>query len=140
MYPEYFCFIFKKIIKIKGEKFNMKCSNCKKECMESELENGLCYECVENYKKKNNISNPSITLKSQIIKNNIAQKYKSIIHIMWFLGYGLSIILAITGIVNDEPWLGITIGLIGFIITSYSTLSLEAKAEIIQLLEDIKNK
>lgn len=106
----------------------MQCLNCKKECMESELTNGLCNECAKKY------GNTIIT------KNKVAQKYKSIIHVIWILGYGLSILLFIIGAINNELLTGIIVGLILAVSTWYGSLSLEYKAGVLQLLEDIKNK
>lgn len=36
----------------------MKCEKCKKECLESELENGICFDCM----KKNNKNNMILTI------------------------------------------------------------------------------
>ena len=103
----------------------MECKRCKKECLESELTNGYCDECLKkcngDYKKIKN-------------KNNtIAFILKIWCLIIVVVGFILSII---EFIYNEEILLG-TIVLGSFWSISILLLSL---AEIIQLLEDIKNK
>ena len=38
----------------------MQCSICKKECLESELENGICKECLEKEKKRKSTDNNKV--------------------------------------------------------------------------------
>lgn len=103
----------------------MKCKRCKKECMESELKDGYCFECYSKY--KNNIAE----LKS--IKNSVAEYFKkwSICCII------LGIILVIISIIQEYGFFAI-VSIIATV--AVVTALLRAVAEIIQLLEDIKNK
>lgn len=103
----------------------MQCKRCKKECMESELTDGFCLEC---YKKcKNNITE----LKN--IKNSIAEYFKkwSICCIIF------GIVLVIIAIIENYGFFAI-LSIVAAV--AVITALLRAIAEIIQLLEDIKNK
>ena len=103
----------------------MECKKCKKECMESEIINGFCSECFQKYKgdisKLNSISNP------------IANYFKK-----WAIcSIVAGIIIAVLSIIASYGILTIlTIVSISLVISAF----LRAIAEIIQLLEDIKNK
>lgn len=103
----------------------MECKKCKKECIKSEITNGFCIECFQKY--NGNIS----SLKK--IDNNIANYFKK-----WSIcAIVAGVILALLSIVASYGILTIlSIILITLVISAF----LRAIAEIIQLLEDIKNK
>lgn len=103
----------------------MRCKRCKKECMESELTDGYCFECYSKY--KNNITE----LKN--IKNSVAEYFKkwSICCIVF------GIILIIIAIIENYGFL-IILSIVATV--AVVTTLLRAVSEIIQLLEDIKNK
>ena len=101
----------------------MKCIKCKKDCLESELENGLCYECRNKYRIIDNVDTV----------NFVAQGFKIFSIIEVFIGIILSIIL----LVNDYDIIYTIICIAASIIVFAFS---RAIAEIIQLLEDIKNK
>ena len=102
----------------------MKCIKCKKDCLESELENGLCYECRNKDRYSGN---------NMYTVNYVAQGFKIFSLIEILVGIVLSIIL----LVNDYG----TIPTIICIATSLIVFAfIRAISEIIQLLEDIKNK
>lgn len=78
-------------------------------------------------------------------KNKIAGKFKLVATILKIIGYGGAILAALVIILRSEMEangiiLGIIVALIASLITWFSCLTWEAIAEIIQLLEDIKNK
>ena len=97
----------------------MQCKKCGKECMESELTDGYCSDCVVN---SNKLSNK---------ENSLARAIKMSVAFIIFLGC-LSGLIAV---INN--WV---VGISIFIATLVVAFSLRVIAEIIQLLEDIKNK
>ncbi len=101
----------------------MQCKKCSKECMESELTNGFCSDCIQKY----GLTSEEIHYK----KNHLAGIIKSLVIVIIVLGC----ILGFVGIV-----LNIAIGIAIFVATFISALLFSSIAEIIQLLEDIKNK
>lgn len=101
----------------------MQCKKCGKECMESELTNGFCEDCIKKYGQN-----------SQEIKhkeNHIANLIRIFVIVIIILGCILGIIELVVNILT---------GIIVFIATFISALLFSSIAEIIQLLEDIKNK
>lgn len=110
----------------------MQCKKCKKECMESELTNGYCYNCYQDC--KGNIE------ELKTITNETASKIKKTSNVIKILGYIGSLILLFLYIYIYN----FTTGLIAGILTAFSifitTILLDGFAEIIQLLENIKNK
>ena len=102
----------------------MNCVRCKKNCLESELVDGLCYECRNRYKSSSGVFEGN---------NLVAQAFKAWCFAALIVGIILSIIL----FVNDYGLL-LTIVCISSSLVVF--LFLRAIAEIIQLLEDIKNK
>lgn len=102
----------------------MNCVKCKKNCLESELVDGLCYECRNKYK------NSSGALEGN---NLVAQAFK----IWCFAALIVGIILSIILFANDY---GILLTVICISASLVVFAFLRAIAEIIQLLEDIKNK
>ena len=107
------------------------CINCKKEisAIEDNIYSGYCENCYEEIKGKETKSN---TYNSP--SNSVATILKVISTITFIIG----IIIFIFGIVSDEIELGIGIAVI---ISSFvGSVLLYAFGEIIQLLEDIKNK
>ena len=103
----------------------MECKKCRKECMESELTNGFCNECIEKY------GNNTTKLRNTL--NPIADMLKK-----WFI----SIIVAglILGIIIFIYSTEIVGALVCVIASLPIAFLIRALAEIIQLLEDIKNK
>lgn len=103
----------------------MQCKKCKKECLESELKNGYCSECFKKY--SGDID------KLKITNNSISKFFR--------VGSVMIIILGIfLGIISFSANYGIFISLsCAFTMFVFSAF-LIAIAEIIQLLEDIKNK
>lgn len=103
----------------------MECKKCKKECMESELIDGFCSNCIEKYKNNKEELNK--------IENRIGKKLRivSIVIVVLFVFYGLILI-----IVDKDTILAISL-IISSLFLGFFTRAL---AEIIQLLEDIKNK
>lgn len=110
----------------------MQCKKCKKECMESELTNGYCYECYQKYK------NDVIELKN--IENSIATAIKKASTIIKIIGYIVTSILLFALIYTYGFFIGIISALIEAFIIFITTILLDGFAEIIQLLENIKNK
>lgn len=101
----------------------MQCKKCGKECMESELTNGYCSDCIKKY----GINSQEIHHK----ENHIASVIKAFVIVIIVLGC----IFGVVGLV-----INIAIGIVIFVATLISALLFSAIAEIIQLLEDIKNK
>lgn len=101
----------------------MQCKKCGKECMESELTNGFCEDCLKKYGENSQ--------ELKFVNNNIANTFKILVYIIIVIG----VILAIVGCT-----LNLIYGILIFVSTLLSALFLRAIAEIIQLLEDIKNK
>lgn len=103
----------------------MKCKRCKKECLESELTNGFCSECYKKY------GNDVTELKN--IKNPIARYFETWTTCCIIVG----IILVIIAVIEEYGFLTI-LGIASSV--AVIAMLLRAIAEIIQLLEDIKNK
>ncbi len=101
----------------------MKCKKCGKECMENELVNGFCKECIDKYGENSE--------ELRDVENRIARIIKILVGIIIVLG----IICMIISFSYDIIYTVIII-----LSTFISALLLRAIAEIIQLLEDIKNK
>ncbi len=101
----------------------MQCKKCGKECMESELKNGFCEECLKKYGK-----NPQ---ELKLVNNNIANTLKILVYIIIIIGIILAIVSCTINLIY---------GILIFVSALLSALFLRALAEIIQLLEDIKNK
>ena len=101
----------------------MQCKKCSKECMESELIDGYCSDCIKKY----GINSNEIHHK----ENHLAKSIKSSIVIIMVLGC----ISAFIAVINN--WV---VGISIFIATLAAAFSFLVIAEIIQLLEDIKNK
>ncbi len=108
---------------------------CKQEYPNNELMNGICYDCFENKQ------NEAITYKmskieentNKFIENSIAKEFKIWAICIAIIGIFFAIIIGIT----SESFIG---GIIAFSSFYVIWLLLRAIAEIIQLLEDIKNK
>ena len=96
----------------------MECKKCKKECLETELKDGFCGDCYNKY-------NGNIT-KLKTSKN--AGAIASII---------VGSLLGIIDFVANGSFLLLICIILGFLVTAGL---LRACSEIIQLLEDIKNK
>lgn len=92
------------------------------------------------------LENNQVPTKNKVkIKNKIANKFKLVVTLLKFLGYGGAIISALIIILASEMELagivvGLLVALVVSLITWFSCLSWEAIAEVLQLLEDIKNK
>lgn len=103
----------------------MQCKKCGKECMESELRNGFCKDCIEKYGENSN--------EIHSIGNHLANTYRILIGVVILIGIILTIlVLAMTG--------SIFAGILVIITTALMTLFFRTISEILQLLEDIKNK
>ena len=72
--------------------------------------------------------------------NIISSKIFTISLILKWLGYLASIIVFIFSVINNQIVIGLLYGLISAFLTFITTTFLDGFAEIIQLLEDIKNK
>ena len=141
----------------------MKCEKCKKECSESELIEGYCYECRNKYKddeyNKNNSELSEII--NKISKENIdelrnfrnqssmwdneednptVEKLKFIINAIWILGVIFAIVLCIYLMEQGMIVTGIIAMIVVPFFTWLSTIVLESFKEIIVLLQDLKNK
>lgn len=120
----------------------MNCVRCKKECLSDELINGYCYEC----RKYLGVDEKNVSsLKYENVKNDVGNKISVVSSIIKYLGIALSIIGTIAYIYEfrDDTFCiisGIITGLIGIAIFYIVGLLLEALSEILNLLENIKNK
>ena len=108
----------------RGERF---CHNCGNDLLENKAQNNNEEKTIE-YTNSSNSSNV------------VAQKFTIIVISTKVVGYILSIIVAIILMRVVKFWLGLIVGLLIADITWLSTLLFEAIAEIINLLQDIKNK
>ena len=130
--------------------------------VESESHYGCCNTCFEKVKKlkeerKNGIlkeivienSEETDTLQSYSsdkktidyeCKNKIASKFDTLVFIIKLFGYFLAIGTFILCTQEENFLTGLGAGLIIAIITFFSTIFYEAIAEIINILQDIKNK
>lgn len=110
----------------------MQCKKCKKECMESELTNGYCYDCYQKYK------NDITELKN--IENPVATKVKTASSVIKIIGYIGTVIILLALVFAY----GFLTGIIGGILEAFAifiiTTLLDGFAEIIQLLQNIKDK
>lgn len=103
----------------------MECKKCKKECLETELKDGFCDDCYKKY-------NGNI-IKLKTSKNAVAQYLKN-----WAIASIIvGALLGIIDFVANGSFLLLICIILGFLVTAGL---LRACSEIIQLLEDIKNK
>lgn len=110
----------------------MQCKKCKNECMESELTNGYCYECSQKY--KDDIAELKNT------ENPISTKIKTASSIIKIIGYIGTIIVLLALIFAYGFLIGITGGILEAFVIFITTTLLDGFAEIIQLLQNIKDK
>lgn len=127
----------------------MQCKECCRDISEEEYNrnSGYCNIC---YKDRHNIENKKETfnkgensysyIEDNTIKNKIANKFKLVVNILKFLGYSGAILFVVISMIEGEGGYGILIGIGIAIATWFGCLFWEAVAEILQLLEDIKNK
>lgn len=108
----------------RGERF---CHNCGNDLLENKAQNNNEEKNIE-YTDSSNSSNV------------VAQKFTMIVITTKVIGYILSIIVAVILMNTIKFWVGLVVGLLIADITWLSTLLFEAIAEIINLLQDIKNK
>ncbi len=101
----------------------MQCKKCGKECIESELTNGYCSDCVKKY----GLNSQEIHHKRNQVSYVISGFFIAVIVI--------GCIASIFGLMAN-----IVSGILIFVGTFVLAISLRAVSEIIQLLEDIKNK
>ena len=101
----------------------MQCRKCGRECMESELTNGFCADCIKKYGATSQEIHHSENQLASIIK-----------------GFVIAIITSgcISGVIGLI--LNVFYGIFILVSTFIFSLAFRAIAEIIQLLEDIKNK
>lgn len=116
----------------------MQCQKCKKEYPDEELMNGICFDCFENNQKeqsklKNYKMSPIEEKHPYYQQNPIANYFKT-----W------AVLVIIVGIFCSGyifiHFENIILGIISFSSFAVTGSLLIAVAEIIQLLEDIKNK
>ena len=112
----------------------MECKECCREISEEDSKKykGYCKSC---YREKYNSNNDDIK-----DTNPLVDKLNIIVKLLHIIGYILFIIIGIILFINEEFLYGFIIIIGGIILTLLSTIFLEVSAEIIQLLEDIKNK
>ncbi len=79
-------------------------------------------------------------IENTTIKNKIANKFKIVANILKFIGYGGAFIFTIIYMSADEIGFAILGAIVIVIATWFSCLFWEAISEVLQLLEDIKNK
>ena len=103
----------------------MKCKRCKRECLESELTNGFCSDCIEKY------GNDPEELKN--IRNPVANEFNIISIIIDIVGLILGLYCFFSGS-------GVLTGILCMGACFTISLFYKAVKEIIQLLEEIKNK
>lgn len=108
----------------RGERF---CHNCGNDLLENKAQNNNEEKNIE-YTDSSNSSNV------------VAQKFTMIVITTKVIGYIFSIIVAVILMNTIKFWVGLVVGLLIADITWLSTLLFEAIAEIINLLQDIKNK
>ena len=108
----------------RGERF---CHNCGNDLLENKVQDNNEEKTIE-YTNSSNSSNV------------VAQKFTMIVITTKVIGYILSIIVAVILMNTIKFWVGLVVGLLIADITWLSTLLFEAIAEIINLLQDIKNK
>ena len=116
----------------------MKCALCKKECLKDELTEGLCDECLEkNYAKRNKTAPEHL----EKYYNKVAQKIRWLIYATWAVG---AIYTVIETLINYDITKSVKESILFFVVrisvVIFSTVVLEALAEIVQLLQDIKDK
>jgi hypothetical protein len=95
------------------------------ECLESELVDGYCSECRENC--KNNIG------ELQYVENKVANRLKIWELLFFFVGILSFVILMVLNI-------GVIYAIVSLCSSIFFSTLLGGFAEVIQLLEDIKNK
>ena len=108
----------------RGERF---CHNCGNDLLENKVQDNNEEKTIE-YTDSSNSSNV------------VAQKFTMIVITTKVIGYILSIIVAVILMNTIKFWVGLVVGLLIADITWLSTLLFEAIAEIINLLQDVKNK
>jgi uncharacterized protein YacL len=116
----------------------MKCLRCKKECLESELIDGFCYDCVHS---TNSTINPQTHTLDDSVENEYSRKINIFVNI--YRSCGIIICLLFSFIYAIEATAVIEAILIAFIVIAIILITsffIEALGVIIQLLEDIKNK
>lgn len=99
----------------------MECKKCHKSCVESELNNGLCSDCIKKY-------NISCT-----IQNKTAKNYRNA---SWII----SLIIIVINMIIFITLYDFIILISTFVLSIVVWFVLYTASEIIQLLEDIKNK
>lgn len=115
----------------------MNCKKCGKDYPTNELMNGICYECFIKNQNNNDTLNDfkmsKIEEKNNFIENSVSKEFK--IWAIFIIIVGIVIALLI-GVYFENFILGICAFGSFYVVW----MLLRAVAEIIQLLEDIKNK
>ncbi len=101
----------------------MECKKCHKACLESELDNGLCNDCIKKYGKYCYVKT--------------SNSFASFCNILTTIFMVLNIISLFVFILYFEEAIA---GIIVFIYGLFLIFFIKALSEIISLLEDIKNK
>lgn len=86
------------------------------------------------------IEDEKINLDKQEQENKISAKFNLIVFTIKVIGYIIALFSGLVIMVNVNFWGGLILGLVIAIVVFFSTLIYEALAEIINLLQDIKNK
>ena len=116
----------------------MKCEKCQKDFKEDELMNGLCFDCFEKLQQEKQFSKEMthfIDNKDDNVKVKEKNLVASILKVLAIVAIIASIIVLF--IPND---LGNYYSFLVTIAGIISSIFIYALGEIIQLLEDIKNK
>ena len=115
---------------------------CKK-CHTTENVNfeGMCKKCYEESVGIIEEEEKDIEyVNSSDSSNMVANKFTLIVVIIKVIGYIGAIVTLIAFLIHGEIGQGFLFGIIIAVITWFSTLAFEAIAEILNLLQDIKNK
>lgn len=123
----------------------------KKETEQSknDQENGKNNILEENENRKSNnqknmveiqTEDEKIDLDKQKQENEISAKFNLIVFTIKVIGYVIALFAGLTIMINVNFWGGLILGLVIAIVVFFSTLIYEALAEVINLLQDIKNK
>lgn len=123
----------------KGEIVKMECKKC--HTTENVNFEGMCKKCyeesvgiIEEEEKEIEYVNSSDS------SNMVANKFTLIVIIIKVIGYITAVVTLIAFLIAGEIGQGFLFGIIIAVITWFSTLAFEAIAEILNLLQDIKNK
>ena len=121
----------------------MKCKKCGKEYPENELMKGICYDCFEEKQNQSEVSKVIEEIKEETHYTNSQKSERNInglssaYHGLSSICFLLSIILAFIFAMIFQEFIVSASVFVAFI---FIGLFLQTSSEILQLLEDIKNK